>query len=189
VSKEPQSYCAYYCEENIWHLCADERLADCERRVLIISNPARRVAMWGQKICPDPDMPIAWDYHVILLARRPGQAWQAWDLDAREPGPRPAKDWLHDSFRAIGLLPPQFEPRFRMVTCADYRRYLRSDRRHMLHVDGSPKQPPPSWAPIMGECPPGAVDDGSNLERFLDTEDGGFLGELFRLSVLRRWLG
>ena len=31
-------------------------------------------------------------------------------------------------------------------------------------------------------------DDGSNLERFIDTQDSGFLGQLFDLAELRRWL-
>ncbi|KIG14195.1 hypothetical protein DB30_07053 [Enhygromyxa salina] len=206
MSQAP-AYCPFYCEENIWQLCADERgrlAGGGERRVLIISNPARRVAMWGQRTSPDPTLPVAWDYHVIMLVERP-EGWEAWDLDAAGPTPRPAAQWLEDSFHGIGLLPPEFAPRFRMVTCADYRRYLRSDRRHMRGPEGnsilrrlpaqSPHppagdwvQPPPSWPPIMGELPPGTHDDGSNLDRFLDSEDSEFIGELLDLPGLRRWL-
>lgn len=181
-------YCPFYCEENVWHLCADPRVAACERRVLIISNRERRVPMWGQSIATDPELPIAWDYHVVLLARRPGQAWQAWDLDAQRADLRPASDWLDDSFRAIGLLPPKFEPRFRLVTCADYRRFFRSDRRHMRLPDGSARQPPPPWPAILGEPVPGYEDDGSNLDAFLDTEDPSFPGELLSLAQLRAWI-
>ncbi|PRP93570.1 hypothetical protein [Enhygromyxa salina] len=184
------AYCPFYCEENIWQLCGDqrERLGSSQdRKVLIISNPARRVAMWGQRSSPDPALPVVWDYHVVMLARGPS-GWEAWDLDAVGPVPRPAAQWLEDSFRGTGLLPRSFEPRFRVVSCADYRRYLRSDRRHMRDVDGTPIQPPPSWPPIIGECPPGTQDDGSNLDRFRDCEDREFIGELLELSALRRWL-
>jgi hypothetical protein len=184
------AYCPFYCEENIWQLCADERgrLGGAgDRRVLIISNPARRVAMWGQRSSSDPELPVAWDYHVIMLIRRPS-GWEAWDLDAVGPLPRPAVEWLEASFRGTGLLPRKFEPRFRLVACADYRRHLRSDRRHMRGPDGSPIHPPPSWAPIMGERVPGADDDGSNLDRFLDCEDREFIGELMDLHALRQWL-
>ncbi|PRP93128.1 hypothetical protein ENSA5_45030 [Enhygromyxa salina] len=191
MSTDP-AYCPYYCEENVWHLCANPRFEGCDRRVLIISNRARRVAMWGQRLCSDPELPIAWDYHVILLVRQTQRGehspWQAWDLDSAEPSPRPASEWLDDSFRGTGLLPQQFTPRFRLVSCADYRRFLRSDRRHMRAPDGSPRATPPSWPPILGERPPGTLDDGSNLDRFFDTEDPDFLGALFSLTELRRWL-
>ncbi len=183
------AYCAYYCEENIWQLCADPRIEADERRVLIICNRARRVAMWGQKIAKQPAFPIAWDYHVILLARVGAhrRQWQAWDLDARAPCPQPASTWLDQSFHSIALLPPEFVPYFRLIDADSYRRHLRSDRRHMRNSDGSDMQPPPSWPTILGE-PFGGPDDGSNLARFLDMEDQGFLGELFDLSGLRRWL-
>jgi hypothetical protein len=58
----------------------------------------------------------------------------------------------------------------------------------MREADGSFRQPPPSWAPIMGERIPGSDDDGSNLDRFLDCEDPGFVGEVLDLEQLRRWL-
>lgn len=184
------AYCPYYCEENIWRLCAHAMVADSDRRVLFISNESRRVAMWGQKAARDPKLPIAWDYHVVLLLRRaaPPSPWEVWDLDAEEPGPRPALRWLSESFDGVGLLPPIYAPRFRMISCAEYRRHFRSDRRHMRLPDGSPRQPPPPWPAIMGEPPAFAPDDGSNLERFIDTRDPSFLGRLFDLPGLRRWL-
>lgn len=182
------AYCPYYCEENIWQLCADPRVGAGRRMVLLISNRARRVAMWGQRIASDPTLPIAWDYHVVLLVQPPEQPWRLWDLDAAVAPPERASVWLERSFRDIGLLPPELAPRFRLVTAADYRRFLRSDRRHMRRVDGSPIQPPPSWPPPQGEVVPGYEDDGSNLDRFLDTEDPTFLGRVFDLPELRAWL-
>jgi len=192
VAGDAPAYCPFYCEENVWHLCAHPSVGPAERRVLIISNAAKRVAMWGQKAGPDPLLPIAWDYHVVLLLRGPDQpttGWRVWDLDGCDPRPRAADQWLIESFRA-GLLPPTYAPRFRMISCAEYRRYLRSDRRHMRQPDGTNKQPAPPWPLILGERPSCApTDDGSNLERFLDTHDPAFLGELFGLAELGRWLG
>jgi hypothetical protein len=186
-------YCAYYCEENIWHLCADPRVDADERRVLFICNRAHKVAMWGQRIAEHPDLPIAWDYHVILLARAStrGPQWQAWDLDARAPCPQPASTWLDHSFKGIALLPPELEPNFRLVEADVYRRRFRSDRRHMRKPDGTSIQPPPSWPIILGEPfrePLREPDDGSNLARFLDIDDREFVGERFDLPGLRRWL-
>lgn len=181
-------YCPYYCEENIWHLCADERVAGCELRVLFVSSHARRVAMWGQRASADPELPIVWDYHVVLLARRGGASWELWDLDGVAPPPRPARAWLDDSFRGAGVVPPQYEPHFRLVRAEDYRRHLRSDRGHMRGPGGVYQQPPPSWPLIWGEPLGGASDGDSNLHRFLDTRDPSFLGELCDLPGLRRWL-
>ncbi|HLT38312.1 MAG TPA: hypothetical protein VK034_18630 [Enhygromyxa sp.] len=188
MSEQPL-YCPFFCEENVWHLCAHPRVAAAERRVVFISNPDRRVAMWGQKASREPRAAIAWDYHVVLLLRELGRAWQVWDLDARDPGPRSAAGWLRDSFDHAGLLPPSYAPRFRMIDGPEYRRHLRSDRRHMLRPDGTPMQPPPPWPEILGEPPACApVDDGSNLSRFIDTVDPGFLGRVFDLRELGRWL-
>jgi hypothetical protein len=181
------AYCAYYCEENIWQLCADPRVDADQRRVLFICNREHQVAMWGQKIAKQPSLPIVWDYHVILLARATARslAWQAWDLDARAACPRPANTWLEHSFQGAGWLPPEFEPHFRLVDADAYRRHFHSDRRHMCNPDGSSIQPPPSWPPIQSPEHPGG---GSNLARFLDMDDHEFIGELFDLPGLRRWL-
>jgi hypothetical protein len=189
VSDAAPLYCAFYCEENVWHLCAHARVAAAERRVLFVSNADRRVAMWGQRAAATRGHGIAWDYHVVLLLRHSGQRWQIWDLDAHDPGPRSATGWLRESFEPTELLPRRYAPRFRMVESADYRRHLRSDRRHMLLSDGTLMQPPPPWQPIVGEPPACAPEDGgSNLARFVDTQDPGFLGQLFDLESLGRWL-
>ncbi|MCA9685236.1 MAG: hypothetical protein KC457_23845 [Myxococcales bacterium] len=180
-------YWPYYCEENVWHLCADPSIATAERRVLFISNLRRRVAMWGQRASKDPSQPIAWDYHVVLLVRRqPAAGWEVWDLDGREPGLVPADRWLALSFVHIGLLPPIYTPHFRLIDADDYLRHLRSDRRHMLGEDGRFKQPVPPWPPIQGT--PVAGED-NNLERFVAVEEPGFLGECLDLPGLRRWFG
>lgn len=187
------AYCQLYCEENVWQLCAHASVAAAERRVLLISNRSRRVAMWGQRAAENPLGAVAWDYHVVLIFRAPRperdpDGWSVWDLDARDPGPRPALGWLRESFRA-GPLPPIYAPRFRLVSCAEYRRHLRSDRRHMRDHEGALAQPEPPWPPIMGEPPSCApTDEGCNLDRFLDMDDAGFLGELFDLAELERWL-
>src|SRR5690606_16532991 len=80
LSEQPL-YCPFFCEENVWHLCAHPRGAAAGRRVVSIASPDRRVAMWGQKASREPRAAIAWDYHVVLLLRELGRAWQVWDLD------------------------------------------------------------------------------------------------------------
>ena len=197
MSVDAPAYCAYFCEENIWHLCAHPRVAGCERRVVFISNRARRVAVWGQRLSRDPELPIAWDYHVVLLFRAPGESWKLWDLDAHTPEPQDARVWLHGSFRGAGVIPSEFLPRFRLIQAADYRRHLRSDRRHMRDAEGAEREPHPRWALVCGEPlprPPGQDLGGAgaqgphNLDRWWDTQDTRFIGELFDLDELRTYL-
>lgn len=188
MSEGPQHW-PFFCEENVWYLLAAPALADAERHALIISNRQRRVAVWGQRLSKDPSLPIAWDYHVVALFRRTDRLSKIWDLDGRRPEPRPALTWLRDSFRGEGVIPPEFLPRFRLVDGASFRRHLRSDRRHMRDDDGAELEPHPPWPPIIGEPIPAEPDDhGHNLDRFLDTEDPSFLGQVFDLEQLRAYL-
>ena len=167
------AYCPYYCEENIWHLCAHPALGDGRRVVLLVSNAGRQVAVWGQRSAAGPDAAVIWDYHVIAAAWAEGD-WWVWDLDTGLGLPLPAADYLVQSFRPV---PPRFRPWFRLVGCGDYRWRFASDRRHMQRPDGGYAQPPPDWP---------AIGDGHNLGRFIDMEDG-FVGEVLDLEGLRGW--
>src|SRR5204862_24866 len=70
----------FYCEENIWWLAQDPAI---ERgSVLFITNAARAVVMDHQKAARR-GRPIAWDYHVVLIASR-----KLWDLDWDRVGVR-----------------------------------------------------------------------------------------------------
>lgn len=141
----------FWCEENIWHLTADPRVADRAREVWLISNPERRVAMWAQRAAPSAEMPVVWDYHVVLLARGERGA-ELWDLDHTGPCPRPVTDWLAASFApldGLAALKP-LQPRFRVITAEVYRSSFASDRRHMRSEDGAWSAPPPPWEPICG---------------------------------------
>ena len=153
-------YAASFCEENVWHLCADPRVGRAgrptpleERRVLVITNPQRAVATWAQRAGD----PVVWDYHVVLWAR--ADEWLAWDLDTTLGLPLPAQDWLDGSFRSG--VPETFAPRFRLLAAAEYRAVFSSDRAHMLDQRGRPRAPFPSWPPILR---PG----GPTLGRLLD---------------------
>jgi hypothetical protein len=166
----PNAYCPYYCEENIWHLCANPILGEGLRFVLLVSNPGRQVAVWGQRSAADPAVPVLWDYHAIATTQV-ADTWRIWDLDTRLGLPLPATAYLQQSFLPV---PPRFAPRFRLLSCTDYRRLLASDRRHMRATDGHWLQPPPRWRPI---------GQGHNLERCIDMDDD-FSGELLDLDGL-----
>lgn len=161
-------YCPYFCEENLWHLCSDERVAIpvVERRVVFISNGRRRVAMHQQRA--GKGKTLLWDYHAVLLG-----GGKIWDLDTTLDCPIDADTWVQDSFF------PQvarYEPRFRVVDAPTYVFTFASDRSHMLDPRGRPLKPFPSWPPI---------GQGMNLMSFVDMEKA-FVGELYDLDSFRR---
>lgn len=180
MSTPPQRpYWPCYCEENVWHLAGDPEIAaKGDVYVAIISNPERQVTLWGHRDAPWPRGPIVWDYHVILLARDTATGWEVWDLDTSLGCPAPCGDYLDVTFPPLAKLEASGAPLFRLLAAGEYRRELRTDRRHMRRPDGTWSSPPPPWPPI---------GQGSNLMRFIDMEDD-FLGEVVDERGLRRWL-
>lgn len=155
--REP-AYCPFYCEENIWHLAGDPRVGDGPRRVLMISNPSQRVALWGQRSgTPDTGGLVVWDYHVILTCGA-GAVAVVWDLDTTLGAPMPLGAYLSQTFCGA---PEPFTPRFRVTDAETFRDRFRSDRRHMRGEDGAFLQAPPPWPPI---------GPGHTLQMWLDFE-------------------
>ena len=169
------SYWPFYCEENVWHLAA--RVGE-GRGAAFLSNRDREVALWGQRGAETPELPVVWDYHVILLAHAEG-GWEVWDPESVLGLPVDAGRYLDVTFLGSAFLPAGLRPSFRLVPASLYREVLASDRRHMRRDDGSYLHPPPPW-PEIGE--------GSNVARFADM-DADFLGEVVDLAGLRRRLG
>jgi protein N-terminal glutamine amidohydrolase len=167
---KPFAYCAYYCEENAFHLCADERLGPGPRAVLFITNAHRTVVMRGQRVAGHREELAMWDYHVVVLAER--ATIEVWDLDTLHGVPLPLAKYLELSFPPM---PARYAPSFRLVEATEFRATFATDRRHMRSSDGFAKRPPP-WDP------PG---DGHNLDRFLDLDDP-FVGKRLGLTALER---
>lgn len=68
------NYTPYYCEENIYLLAdsfhRDKSITDdWEVNVVFVSNDTKTVALWSQKQSQDPDYPVVWDYHCILVLK------------------------------------------------------------------------------------------------------------------------
>jgi hypothetical protein len=163
VSARADHDAPYWCEENVWHLCADARFAAGRAEVAIITNADRRVALFHQRASPRSDGLVVWDYHVILFAAEANGPWCAWDLDTTLGWPVRALDYLERTFPP--QLDPTFAPRFRVLVAADYRVGFGSDRRHMRTPAGEWLQAPPPWPAI------GATHE---LPRYLDTDDCTF---------------
>lgn len=162
----------FYCEENVFHLCAHPSLAGHRAHAVVASGTLGGFVMWHQRAARTPVAPLFWDYHVFLLASEP---WQIWDLDSTLGLPVPAAEYLARSFRPG--LPEELAPIFRVMPAAEFVAALASDRSHMRRSDGSFQRPPPPWPPIS------AKERGSNLHRFIDMSDD-FAGAVMSLGEL-----
>lgn len=169
----PFRYHPCYCEENVWHLCADPQVVGQGRAAIVISNHTRTVAVAHQRAAPRPELPIVWDYHVVLAARGP-QGLTIWDLDSTLGMPVPLADYLRQGLAApLGFAPP-YDAWFRVIAAARYREVLCSDRSHMRDEQGRYRMPPPPWP---------AIGTGTNLMRLVDMDDP-IVGDVVGLSEL-----
>lgn len=141
-------YAAFYCEENIWQLCAHPELRERDKRVMFISNGNRSCALWQQRAASQPGAPVVWDYHVVLLARARA-SWMVLDLDTLIGLPVAVSEWLAGTFLPLNDEFGYLAPRFRLLEPEAYRAEFSSDRSHMLGPNGSWRKPPPSWPAII----------------------------------------
>ena len=153
-SRESCLYTPYYCEENVWHLAQRADVSTGARAVAIIANEHRTCALWRQRAAPQPDRPVIWDYHVILITTDAAGAW-VHDLDTTLGFPEPLDAYMQQTFVPDLAIDPALRPRFRLIDAEDYVAKFGSDRAHMLGPDGRYQAPPPSW-PLIG-------DDASQL--------------------------
>jgi hypothetical protein len=146
------AYAPFWCEENIWHLAADPRVGDGEREVLLLTGAGGLVACWQQRAARFPGAPVVWDYHVVLAVDAPA-GWMIWDLDSLIGCPVPAAAWLAATFPDSQHVKPEYQPRFLIMSGADWRRELHSTRDHMRTPQGGWRHPLPDWPRILGTGP------------------------------------
>ena len=171
-------YCAYYCEENIWQLCQQPLFQKAPAFVAFISNPQKSCALWHQRAAHNPQAPMVWDYHVIMLVEDEVRGWLVWDLDTTLDCPVEAEIWFQRSFAIGHIIPKAFQPQFRLLTAEKYLHHFSSDRSHMRDENGTWLHPPPDWAaPFQSER-------GMNLFRFVQMKED-FIGEVLDLSSVR----
>lgn len=162
-------YCAFYCEENVWHLAGEAGFEDAW--VVFVSNGSRQVPMYAQRAGAGDW--VVWDYHVFLL-----QHGEVWDLDTTLGLPVGLTGYLTTSFAKLAALRPELVPLFRVVRASTFRRRFCSDRSHMRTADGGWTHPPPAGPTI-------AAGGKSNLMRWVDM-NRPFLGEVVEMADLAR---
>lgn len=138
------NYTACYCEENVWHLCANPVVPALEKKVIWVSSLQQVCPIWNQRSAASAGESVWWDYHVFLLART-SDSWQVWDLDSILGLPVDAAAYFAGSFSRSTPI----QPVFRVMDSGYYRRVFASDRSHMKQTDGSWLATPPAW-PVIG---------------------------------------
>ncbi len=170
--RENYRYHAYYCEENIWHLCQQPELQNSE--VVVIASKGDVFPILCQRAAVTPDTPLFWDYHVVLLWHSKNEHYIL-DFDTTLPFCIPITRYIQRSFVDEQQLNAQFIPLLRVMSANEYIANLQSDRSHMKTADGWLAEPP-SWSPIS-TC-------SSNLHQFTDMTDDEF-GQVLTVS---QWL-
>ena len=177
-------YTPLFCEENIWWLahdlvCRGLAVADC--RVLVFCNPTQSVLMLNQRAAP-PDRPVAWDYHVVLLAEIDNVV-QVFDFDSRLAFPVPLAEYLAASFPPQAALPSSYQARVRLIPAVDFLARFSSDRSHMVGrvprsafpdypvIEPAPDVPPITLARLRDMR--AELDDGSRVLPLRDLLDAG----------------
>jgi len=146
----PESvYTRCYCEENIYLLCKalssrPEILEAWGIYVVLVSNENKTVALWSQK-AGQPDHPIVWDYHVILVLKFRNQdeggnaidfdspacrGSVVYDFDTTLSMPCPWEEYFSSTF--CEGLPPHYQSKFRIIPGEMFVKHFASDRSHML---------------------------------------------------------
>lgn len=139
-------YWPFYCEENAWYAVTALARDYTHTAVLWILGRGGRVAIWRQRLAARASHPLAWDYHVVALARTDADSeWAVFDPDSTLPRGLPARSYLAQAFPPGSVVPRAFRPCFRWFDGEDYRRRLNATRRHMVTADGKWEAPPPPW--------------------------------------------
>jgi protein N-terminal glutamine amidohydrolase len=179
MTKGSWHYVRLYCEENVWFLGQEPRLANFSKKAVFVSNNRRECALFHQRASPSPMLPITFDYHVFLICHNHG--WQVWDLDSVLSLPTQLKEYLDKTFGRHPAITGDFTLSFRVIDFEEFRNNFSSDRSHMLDSNAKWIAPPPTWPPIV-------IGKSSNLADFVDMRTKSF-GSVMKLHDFRREYG
>ncbi|RIB24802.1 N-terminal glutamine amidase-domain-containing protein [Gigaspora rosea] len=150
-------YTAFYCEENVYHLCKtiseilDKNNDHYEVYACFISNKTRSVPIKRQQAAKSPDGFVIWDYHVILLLKENDETLnkkRSWiyDFDTTLSFPCDFETYARESLPLVDL--PEYHRKYRIVSSETFLRMFASDRSHMSSNNGTTISPP-NYPPIF----------------------------------------
>ncbi|KIK59835.1 hypothetical protein GYMLUDRAFT_661749 [Collybiopsis luxurians FD-317 M1] len=186
-------YTSHYCEENVYLLIQsffhNPSISEIwDIFAVFISNHARTVALWNQKLSNKLDWPVIWDYHVIAVLRAPkGSSIQSWvyDFDTHLGMPVTWNSYFSETFSMT--VPEAFQSTFRVVPAEVYLDHFASDRSHMLDTKSacnpSYLKPLPPYPPLQGSfCIKHAVTH--NLMDFVSMHPSDGYGDVFGIRTI-----
>lgn len=178
----PLEECVYtscYCEENIWQLCDHVRKSYPHELdntyAVFISNDVKQVPLFMQKGSGQEDIPVAWDYHVIIVHTSSAGS-MVYDMDTMLPFPVSFEDYATKAIGSDEFLYEQFYRFFRVIPAGLFLETLASDRSHMKK-DGEWMAAPPDTPCIVAK-------DGTtnNLDSFISMKKDTGYGEVLNLK-------
>jgi len=173
MNKNELLYTAYYCEENIWHLCNNSEIENFEKNIVVISNVEKKCALFYQKINQHfPNIPVVWDYHVILLVFQ--NEWLVYDFDTILSFPVKLEEYLHKTFQNVENY--RYQPYFRIITKQDYLTKFSSDRSHMF-INRKWTHTPPQWKKI--------INGSSNFTDIINFKND-FIGQTLNFTSFKK---
>nr|XP_002122600.1 protein N-terminal glutamine amidohydrolase [Ciona intestinalis] len=182
LKREDCVYTKCYCEENIWKLCDSIRKSNLEvlphLSVVFISNKTRSIPIWKQRSAKSEELPVIWDYHVILLYLDQNcSKHMIFDLDSSLAFPTEALEYCSKAFCPQILLKIQYQQFFKVIPADEYLKNFASDRSHMMLEDNKWSSDPPDYPPISTESSSMNLDDFISM----DFETNKF-GAIYSLS-------
>lgn len=173
----------YFCEENIWHLCAAQianGTAAETLAVIILTNAGRQIPLLAQQTGRQQDGLVFWDYHVILR-QTTADGTLIYDYDSRLPFPCALQPYCRHTFPDAQRLPAEFRIQTRMIPAASYLQHFHSDRSHMRDAAGKPRRPFPPWPCIQPQAGIQAIDLQDYLDMARELDDGSRVSEVEEL--------
>ncbi|XP_064645092.1 protein N-terminal glutamine amidohydrolase-like [Lineus longissimus] len=134
----------------------------------------KKIPIWRQQACLEPENPIVWDYHVIFVRCRDCGS-ELYDLDTQLPFPCELNKYVEEALCYDDKLEAKYRRSFRVIPAVLYLEKFASDRSHMLDDDGIFRTDPPTYPCIT------TPEIQNNLEDFINMDPAVGYGEIVTL--------
>ncbi|KAE9400757.1 protein N-terminal glutamine amidohydrolase [Gymnopus androsaceus JB14] len=191
-------YTSHWCEENVYLLVQSFQHPSISELwdvfAVFISNHAKMVALWNQKLSKEPGLPVVWDYHVItvLRSRQDSLRTESWvyDFDTTLGMPVTWDTYFAQTFSTN--VPEAFQSAVfsEWIPANIYLDRFASDRSHMLDKavsDLKYLQPPPLYPAIRGKLCKSAIIH--NLMDFVSMLPTDGYGDVKDMQAISEFLG
>ena len=147
-------YCAFFCEENIWHLAKEFAAVGSVEKWFVLfflcADPTSSFFVIKNQRAFGSSLLGFWDYHVVLFDSNDRLIY---DLDSSLSCPLSTRLYFAQTFPKQELLAPGVRAMVRNIPLGEYLSRFSSDRSHMLDERGEALETFPKWPPIIADDP------------------------------------